>query len=93
MPSHEEVGRCPAVAATFEGSIYSWERVWRPVDPSLVTAVPYLVVLVELPAASSVRLIGNLIDPPEGPIPIGGPLEEVFEHHESHTLVLWRRHS
>jgi hypothetical protein len=52
--------------------------------------VPYVVVLVELPEASGVRLIGNLVDPPRGPIPIGADLVSAFEHHESHSLLHWR---
>lgn len=74
----------------YRGLIYSWERVWHPADSSLVSAVPYVVVLVELPAADHVRLIGNLVDPPEARIPIGADVVPVFEHHDSHTLLLWR---
>ena len=72
------------------GVVYSWERVWHPVDPSLVPAMPYVVLLVELPDADRVHMVSNLVDPPEGPIEIGAELTPVFEHHESHTLLLWR---
>ena len=34
-------------------------------------ARPYVVVLVELPEADGIRMIGNLVDPPEAEIPIG----------------------
>src|SRR3954452_24136005 len=40
------------------GYIFSWTRVWHPVRAVLRPAVPYLVVLVEVPAAGNVRLIG-----------------------------------
>jgi hypothetical protein len=52
--------------------------------------VPYVVVLVELPDANGVRLVGNLVDPPAGPVEIGADLVPVFEHHDTHTLLLWR---
>jgi hypothetical protein len=47
-------------------------------------------VLVELPDADLVRLLGNLVNPPDGPIPIGAELGPVFEHHSSYSLLLWR---
>jgi uncharacterized OB-fold protein len=75
---------------SYRGIVYSWERVWHPVDPLLVDAVPYVVVLVELPDADQVRLVGNLADPPDGPVPIGAEVSAVFEHHESYTLLHWR---
>ena len=77
-----------AVAPT--GRIYSWERVWHPVHPLLVDACPYLVVLVELDDADGVRMLGNLLGPPEQPVRIGAPVEAVFEDHDDYTLVQWR---
>ena len=38
-------------------------------------------------------MIGNLVAPPEGEIPIGAPVEPVFEHHPgepAYTLIHWR---
>ena len=72
------------------GFVYSWERVWHPVDPSLTDHVPYVAVLVELPDADRVRVLGNLVAAPEGPIPIGAELAPVFEHHHGYTLLQWR---
>jgi len=76
------------------GRIYSWERVWHPVHPALQDAVPYVVVLVELPQAENVRMIGNLIGDPRQPVPIGAEVEAVFEEHGEaetpYTLVQWR---
>ncbi len=46
--------RCPP-----HGCIFSWERVWHPVHPALKDRGPYLVVVVELPHAGGVRLVGN----------------------------------
>ena len=77
------------------GRIYSWERSWHPVHPALKEAGPYSVVLVELPAAGNVRMIGNLIGDPRAPIDIGAEVTAVFEAHDDakppFTLVHWRR--
>jgi uncharacterized OB-fold protein len=76
------------------GTIYSWERVWHPVHPALKDAGPYLVVLVELPHAGGIRMIGNLLGDPHQPVAIGAPVAAVFEHHaaapQPYTLVQWR---
>jgi uncharacterized OB-fold protein len=65
------------------------------VHPALRESVPYVVVLVELPHAGGVRLVGNLCDDPTGDIEIGGEVEAVFEDHDDHqppyTLVQWMR--
>lgn len=77
---------------TGRGRIYSWERVWHPVHPALVQACPYLVVLVELPEAGNVRMVGNLLGDPMQTVEIGDAVEAVFEDHpaEGFTLVQWR---
>ncbi|MDP3138965.1 MAG: OB-fold domain-containing protein [Burkholderiaceae bacterium] len=76
------------------GRIYSWERVWHPVHPALKDHGPYLVILVELPHAGNIRLIGNLLGDPLQEVPIGAPVQGVFEPrsdrgHE-YTLLQWR---
>jgi uncharacterized OB-fold protein len=77
------------------GVIYSWTRVWHPVHPALREHGPYIVVVVELPHAGNVRMLGNLLGDPRQEVPIGAPVEAVFEHHETadppFTLVQWRR--
>jgi len=75
------------------GRIYSWERVWYPVHPALQGKLPYLVVLVELPDAGNVRMVGNLLGDPEQTVEIGAEVEAVFEDHplEQVTLVQWQR--
>ena len=77
-----------------EGRIYSWERVWHAVHPALKTAVPYLVVLVELKEPNTVRLIGNLLGDPRQQVSIGTEVVGEFEHHpESEppfSLLQWR---
>jgi uncharacterized OB-fold protein len=76
-----------------EGLIYSHERVWHPVHPALAEQGPYVVVLVELPHADRVRMVGNLIGDPQQPLVIGSPVHGVYEHHPDaevpHTLLQW----
>ena len=77
------------------GVVYSWERAWHPVAPALAEAVPYVTVLVELPHAGHIRMLGNLLGDPEAEVVIGSEVEAVFEHHRDHdppfTLVQWSR--
>ncbi len=76
-----------------EGVIYSYERVWHPVHPSLKEQGPYLVVLVEFPTAGHVRVVGNLLGDPHQKVHIGGKVTAVFEHHNHgdtpFTLLQW----
>ena len=54
----------------------------------------YIAVLVELPKAGNVRMIGDLLGDPHQEMVIGTPVEVVFEHHRSahppYTLAHWR---
>lgn len=76
------------------GLIYSFERVWHPVHPALREQGPYLVVLVEIPHADHVRLVGNLLGDPLQPVEIGAKVEGVFEHHidlePAYALLHWK---
>lgn len=76
-----------------EGVIYSYERVWHSVHPALKDQGPYLIVLVELPQAGGVRLVGNLLGDPHQEVVIGAPVIAVFEHHRDaeppFTLLQW----
>jgi uncharacterized OB-fold protein len=76
------------------GTIFSWERVWHPVHPALGAASPYVIVLVELPHAGGVRMVGNLAGDPRAAVPIGGRVRAMFEDHDEeeppYTLVQWR---
>lgn len=76
-----------------EGVIYSYERVWHPVHPALAEQGPYLIVLVALPHAGNVRLVGNLLGDPHQEVVIGAPVTAVFEHHREadppFTLLQW----
>jgi uncharacterized protein len=90
--------RCRSFDLAYEeveptGVIYSHERVWHPVHPALADQGPYVVVLVELPHADDVRLVGNLLGDPLQDLRIGAPVRGAFEHHPDgdppHTLLQW----
>ena len=76
------------------GRIYSWERVWHPVHPALQGHTPYIAVLVELPEAGNIRMIGNLLGDSMQDVLIGADVVAEFEPHEDgdrpFTLVHWR---
>ncbi|MGE0333251.1 MAG: Zn-ribbon domain-containing OB-fold protein [Ramlibacter sp.] len=80
------------VAAT--GRIYSWERAWHPVHPALKDRGPYIAVLVELPQAGHVRMVGNLLGDAMQEVPIGAEVTGVFEHHPeaapAYSLLQWQ---
>lgn len=73
------------------GRIFSWTRVWHPARPELKAATPYVLVLVELPDASHVRLIGNLLGPGEQDVACGMAVTGVFEDSADRefTLLQW----
>lgn len=75
------------------GQIFTWERVWHPVHAALSDACPYVVVVVELPDANNLRMVGNLLGDPRQEVRIGAPVEAVFEDHpdDGYTLVQWRQ--
>jgi uncharacterized OB-fold protein len=84
-----------AVEAT--GRVYSWARVWRAPIPSFPS--PYIAVVVELPQAGGVRLIGKLLGDASQAVEIGAPVQGVFEHHPARegpparpgfTLLQWK---
>ena len=77
-------------ACSGKGTVYAFERVWHPVHPALKDRVPYLIVLVELPDAGDVRMVGNLLGDPEQEVRIGDAVEVVWEDHAEVTLVQWR---
>jgi uncharacterized OB-fold protein len=76
------------------GRIFSWQRVWHPVHPALKDKGPYLIVLVELPQAGNIRMIGNLLGDPLQEVAFDAEVEAVFEDHDEaelpYTLVQWK---
>lgn len=76
-----------------KGTIYSYTIIHHPVHPALKERVPYNVVLVEIPDAGNVRVVGNLIDgTPNEDIKIGMPVEVTWEDIDDEiTLPQWKR--
>ena len=59
--------------------------------PGVGDAGPYLVVLIELPDAGNVRMVGNLLGDPLQEVVIGTEVEVEYEDHkDAATLVQWR---
>ncbi len=77
-----------------QGTIFSWTRVWHPTHPALNERGPYVVVVVELPQAGNVRVIGNLVGDAHQPVGIGAKVKGVFEQHDTadppYGLLHWR---
>jgi uncharacterized OB-fold protein len=84
----------PWVEVEPRGRLYTWERVWHPVHPVLKGHGPYLAVLVELPDAGGLRMLGNLLGDPMQAVVIGADVAGVFEHHTDndppYSLLQWR---
>lgn len=90
--------RCQSFDLSYEetpasGVLYSHQRVWHPVHPALKDQGPYIIALVELPAADNVRIVGNLVGDPQQDLEIGAAVTGVFEHHPdddpAFTLLQW----
>jgi uncharacterized OB-fold protein len=63
------------------GQIFSWERVWHPSHAALKQYGAYLAILVELPQAGPIRMVGNLLGDPMQEVTIGASVDGVFELH------------
>jgi uncharacterized protein len=75
------------------GRIYSWERSHHPVHPALKERGPYIAILVEMPRAGQVRMLGNLLGEASQDVIIGAEVIGEYEHHGGHTpytLLQWR---
>lgn len=74
------------------GTIYSWTRTWQPFTPEATGHLPYVVVLVELPAAGGRRVMG-VLEHADGVTPrIGASVHGVVESppdDEHWPLVRW----
>jgi uncharacterized OB-fold protein len=94
--------RCQSCDLTFEeteatGIVYSHQRVWHPVHPALAEQGAFVVVLIELPHADNVRMVGNLLGDPMQELEIGAAVTGVYEHHTDNdpnfTLLQWQTDS
>ncbi len=74
-----------------KGVVYSYTIAQHPPSPAMKDLVPYNVVVVELPDAGNVRMVGNLIDCPLEEIAVGLPVEVMFDDiSDEITLPQWR---
>lgn len=73
------------------GVVFSYILPHHPVHPALRGHPPYNVVLVELPDAGGVRMIGNLIDTPNDRVRIGLDVEVTWQEREGIVLPQWKR--
>lgn len=76
------------------GRVYSWQRVWHPAHEAIRHHGPYIAVLVELPQAGGLRLVGNLLGDPMQEVAIGAEVHGIFEHHPeaqpAYSLLQWQ---
>ena len=72
--------------------LFSFQRIWHPASPVLANAGPYITVLVELPQAGDIRMLGNYGGDTTHDLRIGSPMRAQFEDHDAdvpYTLVHW----
>ncbi|MFT3819310.1 MAG: zinc ribbon domain-containing protein [Rubrivivax sp.] len=76
------------------GRVYASTRVWHPVHPALAGATPYDVLLVELPQAGNIRMLGNRVGAADRPLAPGLAVRGVFEPQRgaagAYALLNWR---
>lgn len=72
-------------AVTATGTVYTWSRSWYPYMSELADLLPYVTVLVELPQAGNVRVLGILTGDADE-VRIG---EEVVGHIEQPATAAW----
>jgi len=72
---------------TPEGTVYSWTRVWYPFVAVRVDELPYVVLVVELPHAGRVRILGTLHGDEAG-LAIGAPVNGIVAAPSAATYGL-----
>jgi len=73
-----------------EGVVFSWMRVHHANLPTLKDRLPYIVVVVRIPAADNVKVLGNLLGDGNQEIAIGDRVRVAFEDKADATLIHWR---
>lgn len=75
------------------GTVYTWSRSWYPFISELPVELPYITVLVELPAADGRRVLGILTGDDADQVRIGDRVTGHFEHDEGATwpMLRWTR--
>lgn len=75
------------------GRVYSWTRTWQPFEPDFAALnAPFLTVLVELPEAGNVRILGCLADATEVSIGAGvvGAIQQPSKLTDGRSVLRWR---
>jgi uncharacterized OB-fold protein len=94
--------RCPACgswdfhweAVEAQGEIYAWERTHYPFSKNFKDLLPYVTVLVALPAAGDIRMVGLLLGAEKQNIKIGLKVTPDIQAPSARTLnlpALWWR--
>ena len=74
-----------------KGVVFTYIIAHHPPNPAYQDQVPYNVVLVELPDAGNVRMVGNLLDCALDEVRVGMAVEVEFEDvNNDVTLIQWR---
>jgi len=75
------------------GTIHAWTRAWHPSHAVLKDRTPYILVIVTLPHAGDIRMVGNLLGDPRQEVRLGAAVKGVFEHHPAakpaYSLLQW----
>jgi uncharacterized OB-fold protein len=72
------------------GRVYSFTVVRQAFDPAFADQLPFVVALVELEEAPSVRILTNLVDTDPADVRVGMPVEITFEDHGGWALPQFR---
>jgi uncharacterized OB-fold protein len=71
-----------------DGIVHSWTRTWYPFVPERADDLPYVVLLVALPDAGSVRLLGVYAGPSDDDITVGERVTGVIAGRSPKTFGL-----
>ena len=74
-----------------KGVVFTYIIAHHPPSPAYKDQMPYNVVLIELPDAGKVRMVGNLLDSPPQDVRVGMAVRVEFEDvNDDVTLTQWR---
>lgn len=97
-PAEWRCGKCGSwdlhwEAVAGEGRVYAWERTYQPFAPLFADMLPYVNIMVELPQAGGVRMLGLLL-PPDDAVRIGArviaAIQEPSERTQGLPALWWR---
>jgi uncharacterized OB-fold protein len=79
-----------ATEVSGRGTVYSFTVVRQAFDVAFVNQLPFVVALVELEEAPSVRMLTNIVDIDPAAVTVGMPVEVTFEDHGDWALPQFR---